>query len=140
MQVLNPKQSSEKCHMVPEADPLAGGAGDGDGTIKTRTIPSTGVTDGIELHRDHDANQASPGPLKENKALDECVPVQRDSSRVTESNVKGASVNAPGRGIAPGKLQWLATKRGNARRAKGATHLTTRGSRRMHPTPRGRKA
>ena len=103
----------------------------------TRPTPSTGVVDSIESRRDHDTNQASPGPLKDNKAPDECVPVQKDSSRVMEYNVKGVSTIAPGRGIVLGKPKWLAMKRGNARRAKRMTHTTTRGNRRMHPTPRG---
>lgn len=77
MQVLNPKQSSEKGTVVPEADPFPVGAGDGGGTLKTRTSPSTGVADGIESHRDHNANQASPGTEKGLNVLGErkAVPV-----------------------------------------------------------------
>jgi len=101
----------------------------------TRTSPSTGVADGIESHRDPNANQASPGPLKDNKALDECVPAQRDSNRVMTCNLKEAVMIAPGRGIVLGKPQRLAKTRGNALRAKRTTYRTARGSRRMCSTP-----
>ena len=137
MQVLNLKQSSEKVHVVPEVDPLAEGADDGGGTFLTRTSPSTGVADSIESHRDHNTNQASPGPDKGFNALGENKPALRAFRRVTACNVKGAAAIAPGRGIVPGKPERLAKKRGNARGAKGTTHTTTRGSRRVRPTPRG---
>lgn len=140
MHVLNPTHSSEKALVVPEVDPFAKGADNRRGTFKTRTSPSTGVTDGIESHRDHNANQASPGPHnKENKALDECVPAQRDSNRVTVCNLKEATVIAPGRGIVLGKPQRLAKTWGNAHRAKRTTYRTTRGSRRMCSTPREKR-
>jgi hypothetical protein len=124
---------------VPEADPLSEGAGDGGGTLKTRTSPSTGVADGIESHRDPSTNQASPGPLKRNHALGECVSSQGNTRRVTACNVKEAAVTAPGRGIVPGKPKRLAKKRGNARRAKGTTHPVIRESRRMCSTPREKR-
>jgi hypothetical protein len=137
MEVLNLKQSSEKVHVVPEVDPLAKGADDGGGTFMTRTSPSTGVADSIESYRDHNTNQASPGPHQRKHALGEWIPPQGNPRRVTVCNVKGAAVIAPGRGIVPGKPERLAKKRSNVRRAKGTTHTTTRGSRRVRPTPRG---
>ena len=107
MQVLNPKQSSEKGHVVPEADPFSEGAGDGGGTFMTRTSPSTGVADGIESHRDPSTNQASSGPDKGFNALGENMPAPRAFRRVTACNVKGAAATAPGRGILPGKPDRL---------------------------------
>ncbi len=99
----------------PPADPVRLGAGNSVGTIMTRNNTGDEVSDRIELYIDIEATRACVGNPK---FLDEASVIVSDSNREGVGNVKGAALITPALGTKSGEPQWLAMKRGNARRAK----------------------
>jgi len=110
---LNLTRSPEKSVFWERADPVIEGAGNTGSAVWTSADRPPGVTDSIELHNGMQATRRATFKGSWGNALG------KYPSMVT--NVKRGDQMAASRVMETGTPQWLAMKRGNARRAKVST-------------------
>jgi hypothetical protein len=116
---LNLTHSPENIEFWEWADPFIAGAGDTGGAILTSTDRHPGVSDSIELHNGRRATGRAASKGSWGNA--------QGKYPSTATNVKRGVRMAASRVMETGTPQWLAMKRGNARRAKVSTSSRPQG-------------